>query len=206
MLFGSLVKQLARLHSFLCVFLIFEKLFFIKLDSFLIDSRQMAIYKDLWTSFLDRSYRIFNPSSYLEFVSIASQQFFDPLRKFLSGQQILDKILIHRGVFVVDKFSTAPRPIHICQDLVLSRSRQISIHRDAFCINTFSAKLDFISFIISQQKRFFHLPNSPFSLKTSYPHDLRPNLVSNHLVCFSNPSFFLHFMHQTQVFGVFENF
>ena len=45
---------------------------FFKLDSFSTDPRQLPIYWAPWTSFLDRFYRIFDPSSFLEYVSIAS--------------------------------------------------------------------------------------------------------------------------------------
>ena len=46
---------------------------FFKLDSFSTDPRQLLIYWAPWTSFLDRFYRIFDPSSFLEYVSIASR-------------------------------------------------------------------------------------------------------------------------------------
>ena len=59
---------------------------------------------------------------------------------------------IHRGDFAVDRFSTAPQHIHICQDLVLDRS---SIHRAAICLNRFNAKSDFIPFILSWEKKVF---------------------------------------------------
>ena len=47
--------------------------------------------------------------------------------------------------------------------------------------------------LFSLYRKVFSLdPNTLFSLKTSYPRDFRPNLVSNHLVCFSNLSFLMH--------------
>ena len=70
----------------------------------------------------------------------------------------------------------------------------------------------FISLIVSQQKLSFHLPSTLLSLKTSYPLGFWPSL-SSPLVCFSNPSFFMHFTHLDlrffflcEIFGVFENF
>ena len=113
------------LSSLLDYIPLFDKLLFLKLDNFSTDPRQVAIYRDPWTSFLDRSYRIFDPSSYLEFVSIAFWEILDPSRKFLSGCWLLDSFSIHRGDFAINRFSTAPQQIHIYQDLVLNRSRQI---------------------------------------------------------------------------------
>ena len=48
-------------------YVFFLSLSFIKLDSFSIDPWQIAIYRDPWTSFLDRSYCIFNPSKLFGF-------------------------------------------------------------------------------------------------------------------------------------------
>ena len=58
------------MHSSLCVFPLFEKLFFIKLDNFSTDPQQLSIYQAPWTSFLDRSYHILDLSKFLDFVSI----------------------------------------------------------------------------------------------------------------------------------------
>ena len=57
------------MHSSLCVFSLLVKPSFFKLDSFLIDSYLSTV----WNYFLDKSYCIFDPSSFLDFVSIASQ-------------------------------------------------------------------------------------------------------------------------------------
>ena len=73
------------MHSFLCVFPLFEKTGFYQVRQLLDKSSTVAIYRDPWNSFLDRSYLIFDPSSYLEFVSIASRRILDPSIKFLSG-------------------------------------------------------------------------------------------------------------------------
>ena len=111
MLIGSLFKQLACLYSFLCVFPLFEKLGFIKLDSFSTDPRQISIYQALWTSFLDISYCILDLSRFLAFVLIASQQILDPSRNFLSGRQILDRFSIHRGWLLLDSSLTTSQSV-----------------------------------------------------------------------------------------------
>ena len=85
-----------------CVFFLsLKNCFFIQFNNFSTNPRQIAIYRDPWISFLDRSYRIFDPSSYLEFVSIASRQILNPSRKFLFGQQLLN---IYRDL-VLDRSS-----------------------------------------------------------------------------------------------------
>ena len=89
MLIGSMFKQLACLHSSLCIFPLFEKLHFIKLDSFSTATRQIPIYRAPWISFLNRSYSIFDLSSFWTL----SQQLLDPSRNFMSGQQILNRNL-----------------------------------------------------------------------------------------------------------------
>ena len=164
-------------------------------------SRQIAIYQDPWTSFLNRFYRIFNPSSYLEFVSIIFRQILDPSRKFLFGRQLLDSCSIHRVNSVVDKFSTAPQQIYLSRISARQNLDRSSIHRDAFSLNRFSVKLDFIYLVLSRQKLFFHLPNTFFSLKTSYPLGFQPCLSISPLVCSLNPSFFMHFTHLDLGFG-----
>ena len=71
MLIGSMLEQLACcIHLF--VFFLLEKLLFFKLNSFLIDPRQILFNRGPPSSCLDRSYRNFDLSSFLEFVSIAS--------------------------------------------------------------------------------------------------------------------------------------
>ena len=67
-----------------CVFLFFEKLFFIKLDSFSTNLDRWLAIETLGLLF---STDLNAPSihrSFLEFVSIASRQIPDPSRKFLS--------------------------------------------------------------------------------------------------------------------------
>ena len=61
-------------------------------------------------------------------------------------------------------------------------------------------------FHLSRQFFFSLHPNTIFSLKTSYPHDFRPNLVSNHLVWSLYPSFFMNFTHLDLGFGFHWNF
>ena len=134
-----------------CVFPLFEKPVFIKLNR----SRQIAIYRDPWTSFLNRSYLIFDPSNLsgiclnsfltdsrsIEKVSIqpiASRQLFDPSRYFCR-RQILNR--------------------YICRELVLDRSL---IHRDTFSLNSFSVKIIFISLILSRQICVFSPPKHFF--------------------------------------------
>ena len=65
-----------------CVFFLSLKNCFLSNST---DPRQIAIYRAPWTSFLNRSYHIFDPLSYLEFISIASRQILNPLIKFLFG-------------------------------------------------------------------------------------------------------------------------
>ena len=86
---------------------------------------------------------------------------------------------------------------------MLNRS---SIHWAVISLNSFSAKLVFISLILSRQKLSFHLPNTLFSLKTSYPLGFRPRLSISPLVCSLNPSFFMHFTHLDLGFGFSLNF
>ena len=71
----------------ICVFPLFEKPVFIKLDNFQTNnypSRPLGFFfsTDLNASSIHRSF--------LEFVSITSRQILNPSRKFLSGRQILD--------------------------------------------------------------------------------------------------------------------
>ena len=66
-------------------------------------------------------------------------------------------------------------------------------------------QISFLSFSLDRNLSF-HLLNTLFPLKTSNPHDFRPNLVSNHLVWSLYPSFFMHFKHLDLGFGFLWNF
>ena len=151
-------------------YVFFLSLSFIKLDSFSIDPWQIAIYRDPWTSFLDRSYCIFNPSKLFGFClnsfstdslsikkvfvwPIASRSLLDPLRPFCRWQ-------------ILDSTSTD----FIYRDLVLDKS---SIHQVAISLNSFNVKSDFISLVLSWQKLSFQLLNTLFFVKTSYPFGFR---------------------------------
>ena len=188
------------------VFPLFEKLLFIQLDRFLTDPRQITIYRDPWTSFLDRFYRIFKPSSYLEFVSIASQQILDPSRKFLSGRQLLDSYSIHQDIFAVNIFESRQILNHtstdsIYRDLVLDRSRQILDPSSCDLFKQLQREINFHFSHYLLTETIFHLPNTLLSLKTSYSLGFWPSLSIFPMVCFSNPSFFMHFTHLDLGFG-----
>ena len=79
-----------------CVFLFHEKLFLhILTTSRYLSTARLSI-EPLFSSCLDRSYHNLNPSSFLDFFLIASRQLLDPLRNFLSAQQMLNSCSIHR--------------------------------------------------------------------------------------------------------------
>ena len=112
---------LNHICPYICVFLLFENLFLSSSTA----SRQISIDSHLSRP-LDCFFSAdFNTSSihqgFLEFVSIASRQILNPLKKFQSSRQILDSSSIYQGIFVVDKFSTEPQQIH----LLRISSRQI---------------------------------------------------------------------------------
>ena len=65
------------------VFLLFEKLFFVKLDSFSIDS---YLLRPLDYFFLTDLIAFLIHQTFLEFFLIASRQILDQLRKFMSGR------------------------------------------------------------------------------------------------------------------------
>ena len=110
MLIRSMFEQLACCIHLYVFFLSLKNLFSSSSTAF----RQICIYRAPLSSFLDKSQRNLDPSSFLEFVSITSRsieklsiwpidsrQNLDPLRYFCRQQ------------------------IHICQDLVLDKSRQL---------------------------------------------------------------------------------
>ena len=94
------------------VFPLFEKLFY-QARQLLNKSRQIAIYRDRWTSFLDRSYRIFDP---LKLFGICLDNFStdsQSIEKNSIWPIAFDSFSIHQGIFAVDKFSKAPRQIYL---------------------------------------------------------------------------------------------
>ena len=135
---------------------------------------------------------------------------------------MLDSYSIHRGTFwMLDSFSIHRDPfamntsrqildssstvnLHV---FILDSSRHLSIHRETW-ISIYRVCVTFLSFLIdlSQQFTSFHLPTIPLLLQTSFPCDFRPRLRVSSLVRVLNPSFFMHFTHQTQVFGFLKNF
>ena len=132
----------------ICVFPLFEKPVFIKLDSFSIDlNRQLSIEPIglLFSIDLNASSIHWN---FLEFVSITSRQILDPLIKFLPG--LLDSFSIHWGIFAVNRFSIAPRQINLSRISARQILDRSLIHRDAFSLNSFSTISDFIYLILSQ--------------------------------------------------------
>ena len=121
-----LSSLLVCIHLFV-FFLSLKKLFFIKLNSFLTDSRQIPIYRAPWTSFLDKSYCIFNPSSFLDFVLTASRSIeklsiwpidsrhnLDPSRNFCH-RQILNNASTdsYLSRFSARQISTAPWSVEL---------------------------------------------------------------------------------------------
>ena len=84
-----------------CIFLFFEKLFLSSSTT----SRQIAIYRDHWATFFNRSYRIFDPSKFSEIC--------------------LNSFSIHQKSFCLsDRFSTASRSIKVfcCRQILDSTS------------------------------------------------------------------------------------
>ena len=79
----------------LCFFL-FEKLIFFMLNGFSIDPRQIPFYRAPLSSFLDRSYRILDPSRFLGFFSIDSRQLLRSIKKLsvwpIDSRHILDPL------------------------------------------------------------------------------------------------------------------
>ena len=103
-------------------------------------SQQIPIYRAPWTSFLDRSYRIFDPSSFLDFVSIASwsikkisvwpidsRQNLDPSRNFCR-RQILDSTSTDSCLsrFIARQILIAPQSIELRFLYICSAQNQIS--------------------------------------------------------------------------------
>ena len=108
----------------------------------------------------------------------------------------------------VDRSSTAPRPIHFCQDLMLNRSLiASSIHRAVFYIKRMG--VIHISFFFSfslDRNLFFLASNFYLSLKSLYPLKFRPRSSLKHLVSVLNPFIFMHSCIFRPSFWVFEFF
>ena len=109
---------------------------------------------------------------------------------------------------IVDRSSTAPRPIHFCQDLMLNRSLIASlIHRAVFYIKRMG--VIHISFFFSfslDRNLFFLTSNFYLSLKSLYPLKFRPRSSLKHLVSVLNPFIFMHSCIFRPSFWVFEFF
>ena len=97
-----------------------RKLLFFKLHGSSIDPRHISFYRALHSPFLDRSWWILNPSSFLGFFSIASSIHRDIFLSSLS-----DRFSTNSRSIKVILPSTTPWQIHFCWDLVLDRSLQI---------------------------------------------------------------------------------
>ena len=110
MLIGSMFEQLPCCIHLYVFFLSLKNLF----SSSLMASRQICIYRAPLSSFLDRSQRNLNPSSFLEFVLIASRSIEKLSVWPIDSRQNLDPSRYF-----------CRQQIHICRDLVLDRSRQL---------------------------------------------------------------------------------
>ena len=161
MLSGSLFGWLACcIHLY--VFFLSKNLF----SSSSTATRQIPIYRAPWTSFLDRSYRIFDPSSFLDFVSIASwsikkisvwpidsRQNLDPSRNFCR-RQILDSTSTDSCLsrFIARQILIAPQSIEM-RFLYISSVRNqtsfslLSLDRKSFLsLQTLSSHSNLYSF------------------------------------------------------------
>ena len=108
----------------------------------------------------------------------------------------------------IDRSSTAPRPIHFCQDLMLNRSLiASSIHRAVFYIKRMGVlHLSFFFSFSLDRNLFFLASNFYLSLKSLYPLKFRPRSSLKHLVNVLNPFIFMHSCIFRPSFWVFEFF
>ena len=163
MLIGSMFEQLVCSHSSLCVFPLFEKLLFIKLDSFLTDPQQIPIYRAPWTTFLNR------------FSAFSIHQAF-----FNLSQWLLDSLSIHQETFVwpIDSRQNLDPLRYFCHRQIL-HSTSIDSYLSRFSAQQISTtplqflyicsarnQIHFFS-LLSRQKIFFN--PSKHSLLTQIP-------------------------------------
>ena len=109
-----------------------------------IASRQIAIYQDPWTYFLDRSYRNFDP---LKLFGICLDSFSTDSRSIEKGSAWLIAVRSIE-VFFPPTNSWQHLDRFICRELVLDRSWQIL--DPTFSLNSFNMKIRFISLILSR--------------------------------------------------------
>ena len=65
------------------------------------------------------------------------------------------RLLIHQGIFAVDRFSIAPRQIYLSRISVWQNLDRSSTRQDAFSLNSFSTKIKSHFFYLSPQKPTF---------------------------------------------------
>ena len=94
--------------------------------------------------------------------------------------------------------------IAISHFLILDASQSIEKLRFLYIVSV--RHFSHFSPISLDRTRLLTFLNTSLSLQTSFPSDFRPRSGFSSLVRVLNPSFFMHFMHQTQVFGFLKNF
>ena len=132
------------------------------LNSFLTDSQSIKVSGFSLDSFLTSS--LINRAKFL---------------CFLSAREILDRSSIHQDLsLAINRFSTNPRQILFCRDLVPNRfSIEILIHWAAFSIYNWGAiQISFLSFYLNRSLLSLD-SNLLFSLKSFHPSDFRPNPI-----------------------------